>query len=93
MRRALSELRIGGIDTTVPFHRAVLDEPDFIAAAIDIRYVEHHPELMMAPPDDAAAVTVAVAAAMLEEEARSRPTIRRSTAAPTNASAWRRRDW
>ena len=92
MRRALAELRIAGVDTTVPFHRAVLDEPDFIAAAIDIRYVECHPELMMTPADDSAAVTAAVAAAILEDEARSRPATRRS-AASTNTGAWRTRGW
>jgi acetyl-CoA carboxylase biotin carboxylase subunit len=92
MRRALSELRIAGIDTTVPFHRAVFDEPDFIAGAIDIRYVERHPELMMAPIDEANAVIAAVAAALLEEHARSRPAVRRS-AAPIDAGDWRRRGW
>jgi acetyl-CoA carboxylase biotin carboxylase subunit len=93
MRRALGELRIAGIDTTLPFHRAVLDEPDFVAGAIDIRYVERHPELMLTPASDAVAVTAAVAAALLEEEARSRPTIRRSAAASRTGDAWRRRGW
>ena len=30
MRRALGELRIRGVKTTVPLHRAILDDPDFL---------------------------------------------------------------
>ena len=32
-RRALDELTLDGLPTVVPFHRAVLDEPDFVPAA------------------------------------------------------------
>ena len=32
-RRALDELTLDGLPTVVPFHRAVLDEPDFAPAA------------------------------------------------------------
>jgi acetyl-CoA/propionyl-CoA carboxylase, biotin carboxylase, biotin carboxyl carrier protein len=45
-RRALAELEIVGIPTVVPFHRAVLDEPDFAPAdpaqpfAVHTRWIE-----------------------------------------------------
>ncbi|HEY5820816.1 MAG TPA: biotin carboxylase N-terminal domain-containing protein [Propionibacteriaceae bacterium] len=43
-RRALKELVIEGMPTVVPFHRAVLDEPDFIAAdgrfGVHTRWIE-----------------------------------------------------
>ncbi|PAK63118.1 hypothetical protein B9K00_13095, partial [Staphylococcus caprae] len=32
-RRALDELTLDGLPTVAPFHRAVLDEPDFAPAA------------------------------------------------------------
>ncbi len=32
LRRALDEAEVGGIQTTIPFHRAMLDEPDFVEA-------------------------------------------------------------
>src|SRR5690606_28615049 len=42
MQRALAELRVVGIETSVPFHRLVMTEPDFRAGEIDIRYLEKH---------------------------------------------------
>ncbi|HEY3438561.1 MAG TPA: biotin carboxylase N-terminal domain-containing protein [Actinotalea sp.] len=45
-RRALAELEITGIPTVVPFHRAVLDEPDFVPLdpqqpfAVHTRWIE-----------------------------------------------------
>jgi len=40
MRRLLNELTIEGIATTIPFHRVVLDEPNFIAGRFDTEYVD-----------------------------------------------------
>jgi acetyl-CoA carboxylase, biotin carboxylase subunit len=40
MRRLLDELTIEGIATTIPFHRVVLDEPNFIAGRFDTEYVD-----------------------------------------------------
>jgi acetyl-CoA carboxylase, biotin carboxylase subunit len=46
MRRALSEYRIQGIATTIPFHQRVMDDEQFVAADIDTGYVERRfPEL------------------------------------------------
>jgi acetyl-CoA/propionyl-CoA carboxylase, biotin carboxylase, biotin carboxyl carrier protein len=36
-RRALAEFEITGLATALPFHRAVVDEPDFVAADGDLR--------------------------------------------------------
>ena len=52
MQRALSELRIVGIETSAPFHRRVLAEPDFRAGDIDTRYLEEHPQLLERTPDE-----------------------------------------
>lgn len=40
LRRALEEFAIDGIDTTIPLHMALLDEPDFQAGEYDIRWLE-----------------------------------------------------
>ena len=40
MRRALHEYVIDGIDTTIPLHQAVLNEPSFINGNYDIRWLE-----------------------------------------------------
>ena len=38
MKRALRELTIGPIKTTVPFHLAIMDDPDFIRGDFDTGY-------------------------------------------------------
>jgi acetyl-CoA carboxylase biotin carboxylase subunit len=47
MKRALEELKIVGVDTSVPFHLRVMDEPDFRAGRLDIRYLEEHAEALL----------------------------------------------
>ena len=72
MARALDELMIDGVDTSAGWHRRVMDEPDFQAGRLTIRYVDDHPEVARAAPDDALVRAAAVAAALLEEEDRRR---------------------
>jgi acetyl-CoA carboxylase biotin carboxylase subunit len=45
-RRALQELVLTGPKTTVPFHRAVLDEPDFVNGRISTGFIDEHPGLL-----------------------------------------------
>ena len=40
MRVALSEMRAGGIRTNLPLHRALLDDPGFVAGGVDIHHLE-----------------------------------------------------
>jgi acetyl-CoA carboxylase, biotin carboxylase subunit len=40
MRVALSETHIDGIDTNLPLHRQLLEDPDFIAGGVDIHHLE-----------------------------------------------------
>jgi acetyl-CoA carboxylase biotin carboxylase subunit len=40
MRRALDELVIEGIQTTIPLHRRIFRHPDFIASRVDTTWVE-----------------------------------------------------
>ena len=39
MRRALAEYEIGGIKTTLPFFREVIEDEDFIAGRIDTGFI------------------------------------------------------
>ena len=45
-RRALQELVLTGPKTTVPFHRAVLDEADFVNGRISTGFIDEHPGLL-----------------------------------------------
>ena len=40
LRRALEEFVIDGVDTTLPLHRWLVSQPDFIDGAYDIRWLE-----------------------------------------------------
>ena len=42
MSRALEELRIEGIATTIPFHRRILREPAFVDGSMDTKFVERN---------------------------------------------------
>ena len=76
MRRALEELVITGIPTSQPFHRAVMDEPEFLSGKYDIGYVERHGEkLIQVATDDAELEIVAIAAAMAQDAARDTPVL------------------
>jgi acetyl-CoA/propionyl-CoA carboxylase, biotin carboxylase, biotin carboxyl carrier protein len=52
MRRALQELRIAGVPTTVGFHRAVMDNPVFVSGDYDTRFLERHPEVLNVSAND-----------------------------------------
>lgn len=41
MRRALDEFVIEGIHTTIPFHRQLMDHPDYIAGNYTTKFMEH----------------------------------------------------
>jgi acetyl-CoA carboxylase biotin carboxylase subunit len=42
MRRALSEFRIGGIPTTIPFHMQVFSHPSFLKGDLSTHFIEEH---------------------------------------------------
>ena len=46
MKAALKETTLIGVETVIPLHKAILDEPDFIARDITIQYLENHPNLL-----------------------------------------------
>src|SRR5207248_5280952 len=45
-RRALREFVRVGPATTIPYHRAILDNPDFLAGNLSTRFIEDHPQLV-----------------------------------------------
>ncbi|HET9947997.1 MAG TPA: acetyl-CoA carboxylase biotin carboxylase subunit [Longimicrobiales bacterium] len=90
MARALDELVIDGVETSAPFLRRVMDEPDFRAGALSIQYLDDHPSLLEPGVDEGELEAAALAAALLEDEhRRSRLAPRRGGAAAGRMSAWR----
>jgi acetyl-CoA carboxylase biotin carboxylase subunit len=54
-KRALDEIAIGGLKTTIPFHRVVLDEKDFIAGNVHTDYLPTHESVLLASTSSAQA--------------------------------------
>lgn len=77
MRRALEEMRVAGIPTSLPFHRATLFQPDFVAGRYDTGFVAQWDPTKTPDLTDGAAASAALAAVLAD---RSR-TERRAVAA------------
>ena len=46
MKTALSETVLVGVDSVIPLHKKILDEPDYLDRKITIQYLEEHPDLI-----------------------------------------------
>jgi acetyl-CoA carboxylase biotin carboxylase subunit len=90
MARALDELVITGVETSTPFHRRVMREPEFRDGDFSIEYVADHPELLAPQPTDEMLEAAALAAALLEDEHRRRRRAPRLDSTPRSGpSTWR----
>jgi pyruvate carboxylase len=49
LRRALNVFLISGLKTTIPFYRAICEEPDFRAGRFDTSYIAAHPQVFNYP--------------------------------------------
>jgi len=84
MRRALAEMRVSGIPTSLPFHRFALSDESFSAGRYDTTFVAQW-EGRVAPELSAGAASVAALAAVLAMRARSE-----RRALPVTDPAWAR---
>jgi len=90
MTRALNELRIDGLTTSVPFHRRVMRNRAFVAGELHTGFLDEHPDLLEADADDwleEIAVVAASVAHFRRVEARSARG--GDTAADRPASMWK----
>jgi pyruvate carboxylase subunit A len=67
MHRSLEEYVLRGVKTTIPFMKAIMQEPDFRAGRFDTSYLDTHPELFQydefeEPEDLVLAISAAIAA-------------------------------
>lgn len=66
-KRALTDMRVSGVKTTIPYYLAILDNEEFKAADFDTSFVDEHPDLIeysvkSSPQHIAAAFAAAIAA-------------------------------
>jgi acetyl-CoA carboxylase biotin carboxylase subunit len=90
MARALDELLIDGVFTIAPFHRRVMDEPDFRAGNFHTGYLDQHPNLLVSEGGEESLHAVAVVAALLEHQERKKVRVEQSAQQTNDGSAWRR---
>ncbi len=45
-KRALSDMRLYGVKTTIPYQLSILNSADFVSGSFDTSFVEQHPELI-----------------------------------------------
>jgi acetyl-CoA carboxylase biotin carboxylase subunit len=88
MARALDELRIDGLTTSVPFHRKVMDHTAFIEGNLHTGFLGDHPELMQ-PDDDPWLNEIAVVAAAVAHFRRVEATSAHTPTEQGGGSAWR----
>ena len=67
MRRSLEEYVLRGVKTTIPFMKAIMKDPDFLAGRFDTSYLDTHQELynydeLEQPEDLVLAISAAIAA-------------------------------
>jgi len=93
MRRAVSEYKVLGIQTTLPFFERVMRHPDFLAGDFDTSFVNlafpQHELKREAPVE----VAVAAAAIHAYRERRARRSEFGAAAPEASGTAWRQRGW
>jgi acetyl-CoA carboxylase biotin carboxylase subunit len=83
LRRALSEYQVLGVKTTLPFHRALIDDEDFAAGRIDTHFLDswQMPAMESGQQEDAALIAAALLSHQRRYEGPAAPSLR--------PSAWR----
>jgi pyruvate carboxylase subunit A len=67
MHRSLEEYVLRGVKTTIPYMKAIMQDPDFREGRFDTSYIESHPQLLdyeetIEPEDLVLAISAAIAA-------------------------------
>jgi acetyl-CoA carboxylase biotin carboxylase subunit len=91
MTRALDELRVDGVKTSIAFHRRVMTHPAFLAGDLHTGFLEEHPELLSPGTDPWLSEVAVLAAAVAHFRRLEQLSLRATTASGSGrASAWKR---
>ncbi len=71
MKRALEEYRVIGVRTNIPFHQALLDNPDFLAGNFDTQFVTDGLPALGSSQEDGILPEIAALAAVLAADQNS----------------------
>jgi acetyl-CoA carboxylase biotin carboxylase subunit len=91
MRRALSEYRIGGIKTSIPFHQEIMDSTEFIWGTFDTGFINRRRLAKPAAyPPEYERIAAVAAALIAEEEGRQAVHIGGQERREVRESLWKR---
>jgi len=90
MRRALSEYRIAGVKTSIPFHLALMDTPRFQWGQFDTNFLETHSAPEVQDIDKQRRLAAIVGAMLLHERGLHAINISHGDHSTDGQSAWRR---
>ena len=91
MKRALGELRIGGVATSAPLLSRIMDEPDFREGRLSTAYLAEHPGLFAEAMSSRERDALVAAAALLEHRRRGELAAPRIGGGGPRLSDWQRR--
>lgn len=91
MKRALSEFRVMGVETSIPFHQRVMSSTNYIGGVFDTSFVEDKVEMEQGG-SQAAEQVAAITAALITHDLRQRAlTIPRADS--SGRGGWRQNGW
>lgn len=90
MRRALSEFRVMGVQTSIPFHQKVMESTNFMGGHFDTQFVEERLDMSPGEAGEREKVAAIVGALIMHEKRQHALTIPQTA---SSSGGWRARGW
>ncbi len=90
LRRALTEYRIAGVKTSIPFHLGLVDTPRFQWGQFDTRFLETHKPPVTEDVEERRKIAALVSAMLLYERGQQAVTFAHDGGREGGVSAWRK---
>jgi acetyl/propionyl-CoA carboxylase alpha subunit len=90
LRRALTEYRIAGVKTSIPFHLGLVDTPRFQWGQFDTRFLETHTPPVTEDMEEKRQIAAIVSAILLHQRGQQAITIGHDGGRDDGVSAWRK---
>ncbi len=90
MRRALEEFRISGVETTIAFHRVIMDNPKFMSGEISTRFLpDEYPDNVYRQISESMRERAAMAIALDKYLGERQISVEASSGSGSGQSNWR----
>lgn len=89
MKRALSEFRVAGVRTTIPFHLLVMNDSDFVKGSYDTSFLSRKGDLDQSPESDGSELAAMIGAVVTRADDNQSAAVTKKAGTP-DQSAWRK---